>query len=184
MADSSSRLDRPPASSERVRRQMERQRRRDTEPELAIRRLLHAAGLRYRVNLAPLAGSRRRADLVFTAAMVAVFVDGCFWHRCPLHGTLPKANADWWLAKLDRNVERDRQTDLLLVARGWQVLRFWEHEDPVTVAATIAGAVGARRQSARSSRRQESEEAPSVGSMSAGSPSMLRRRRNAASSST
>lgn len=81
--------------------------------------------------------------------MVAVFVDGCFWHRCPLHGTLPKANADWWLAKLDRNVERDRETDLLLVASGWQVLRFWEHEEPAAAAATIAGAVGARRQQRR-----------------------------------
>lgn len=149
MADGLSRLGRPTASSDRVRRQMERQRRRDTQPEMAIRRLLHAKGLRYRVNLAPLPGSRRRADIVFTAAMVAVFVDGCFWHRCPLHGTLPKANADWWLAKLDRNVERDRETDLLLVASGWQVLRFWEHEEPAAAAATIAGAVGARRQQRR-----------------------------------
>lgn len=119
---------RPPASSEAVRRRLSRQPQVDTKPEMLLRRRLHAEGLRYRVDQQVLPGLRRRADLVFTRARVAVFIDGCFWHRCPEHGTLPKANAAWWRAKLNRNVERDRDTDARLRDADWIVVRVWEHD--------------------------------------------------------
>lgn len=119
---------------------MQRNRGRDTSPELAVRRLLHAAGLRYRVDFAPL-GGRRRADIVFTRKRIAVFIDGCFWHGCPIHATRPKANADYWGQKLDRNIERDLETTASLQSAGWTVLRFWEHEAPTDVAETISKAV-------------------------------------------
>jgi DNA mismatch endonuclease, patch repair protein len=119
---------------------MVRQRRRDTGPEMAIRRLLHASGLRYRVDAA-LPRMRRRADLVFSSARVAVFIDGCFWHGCPEHGTQPKNNAPWWAEKIRANKERDRDTDRRLAADGWIVLRVWEHEAPELAAARIAEAL-------------------------------------------
>ena len=78
---------------------------------------------------------------MFTRAKVAVFVDGCFWHRCPQHGTEPKANAAWWKVKLDRNVDRDRETDQVLTAAGWTVIRVWEHEDPIEAARRVVTAV-------------------------------------------
>ena len=116
---------------------MSRQRRRDTSPELLIRRQLHRKGLRYRVDL-PVPGlPRRRADITFTRARIAVFVDGCFWHACPLHGSMPKRNGDWWAEKLKRNIARDRETDAHLTAIGWRVLRFWEHEDPDVAAEVV-----------------------------------------------
>jgi DNA mismatch endonuclease (patch repair protein) len=93
--------------------------------------------LRYRVDAAPIGGTRRRADLVFTRAKVAVYVDGCFWHRCPLHATTPKANRVWWIDKLVANVARDRDTDRLLREAGWIALRIWEHEDPEASAASV-----------------------------------------------
>lgn len=116
---------------------MSKQRRRDTAPELQLRKSLFARGLRYRVN-APLPGmARRRADVLFTRRHVAVFVDGCFWHSCPAHGTLPRSNREWWVAKLEKNVARDRETDAHLLALGWAVLRFWEHEDMDSAAETV-----------------------------------------------
>ena len=116
---------------------MQRMPRRDTKPEIALRRELHARGLRYRVDMAPVPGLRRRADVVFTRWRLAVFLDGCFWHRCPSHGTAPKNNAEWWSAKLDGNVARDRDTDRKLSAAGWSVLRLWEHESPLEAARQL-----------------------------------------------
>jgi DNA mismatch endonuclease (patch repair protein) len=88
---------------------------------------------------------RRTADMVFRSAQVAVFVDGCFWHRCPVHSTDPKTNADYWTPKLRRNVERDRETDQLLADAGWVSVRVWEHEDPQEAAGLVASIVTARR---------------------------------------
>ena len=135
---------RPPASSTAARDRFRAQRRRNTTPELALRRLLHARGLRYRVDTAPLPGVRRRADVVFTRVRLAVFVDGCFWHSCPIHATRPKANAEWWATKLETTVARDRDTDTTLTAAGWAVVRVWEHEPPTEAAAKVARAYTAR----------------------------------------
>lgn len=118
--------------------------RRDTLPERAIRSELHRRGFRFRVDRAPVPGLRSRADIVFGPARVAVYVDGCFWHSCPEHGTRPKANAEWWERKLDRNQERDRKTDRVLREHGWEVVRIWEHEDPVEGAARVERALRQR----------------------------------------
>lgn len=131
------RTERPPASSVIVRRRMQATRRRDTPGELALRRALYSLGLRYRIEVT-LPGTRRRADIVFCKAKVAVFVDGCFWHGCPVHGTWPKSNAGWWRAKIEANRRRDRDTDRRLKREGWTVMRFWEHIDPVQAAGQIA----------------------------------------------
>lgn len=120
---------------------MQANRSRDTGPEMAIRRLLHAMGLRYRVDVRPVREVRRRADIVFGPAKVAVFVDGCFWHRCPDHGSLPATNANYWIPKLERNVERDQETTILLKRAGWRVIRVWEHQPPDAAARRIAAAV-------------------------------------------
>ncbi|MGA5630771.1 very short patch repair endonuclease [Streptomyces lydicamycinicus] len=114
------------------------QARRDTTPEMAVRRLLYASGHRYRLQRRVPGFSRRTIDIAFPGPKVAVFLDGCFWHGCPEHATHPKANADWWRNKLDGNIARDRETTEHLVEQGWTVLRFWEHEDPVAVADRIA----------------------------------------------
>ena len=119
-------------------------RQRDTTAEIAIRRLLHARGLRYRVDRPALNALRRRADILFTGARVAVFVDGCFWHSCPAHGTLPNANAGWWAAKLATNRRRDADTDVRLRGAGWAVVRVWEHESPAQAAKRIAEVVRRR----------------------------------------
>lgn len=134
----------PAPSSAVVRRRMQQQQRRDTRPELELHRALHAAGLRYRVERPVIPGMRRRADIVFGPAKVAVFVDGCFWHMCPQHATAPKANADWWRQKLERNRERDRDTDQLLLDQGWFPVRVWEHEDMAEAALTVAEVVRRR----------------------------------------
>jgi DNA mismatch endonuclease (patch repair protein) len=141
----------PFASSEATRRRMQAQPRRDTAPELALRRELHRAGLRYRVDVAPLSGLRRRADIVFARARVAVFVDGCFWHGCDRHGRREhQVNAWYWPEKIDRNRRRDADTDRRLGEAGWTVLRVWEHEAPAEAAQRVVGAVhaGQRREPA------------------------------------
>ncbi|MZD05788.1 DNA mismatch endonuclease Vsr [Streptomyces sp. SID5785] len=117
---------------------MSRQASKNTGAELAVRRLLHAAGMRYRVEYPVPGMPRRRIDIAFTRVKIAVLIDGCFWHGCPMHATQPKANAAWWREKLDRNMARDRETTEHLHAEGWTVLRFWEHEDPKDVAVRIA----------------------------------------------
>lgn len=117
-------------------------RRRDTGPELRIRSALHALGYRYRVDFRASPTVRTRVDIVFTRRRVAVFVDGCFWHGCPAHGTRPKTNSDYWLPKIDRNVSRDRATDSILTSEGWTVLRFWEHEDLASVIQRLSDVLG------------------------------------------
>ncbi|MBF6051084.1 DNA mismatch repair protein Vsr [Streptomyces eurocidicus] len=128
---------------------MSRQASRDTTPEMAVRRLLYKAGHRYRLQRKVPGMPRRSIDIAFPGIKVAVFLDGCFWHGCPQHATSPKANADWWRQKLDRNVARDQETTEQLIEAGWTVLRFWEHEAPTTVAADVAAAVAAARASRR-----------------------------------
>jgi len=96
---------------------------RDTKPELALRSAVHAAGLRYRVSARPLPKLARTADLVFRPSRVAVFLDGCFWHGCPMHNTKASANADYWARKVEQNVEQDRDTDARLAAAGWLPVR-------------------------------------------------------------
>ena len=123
---------------------------RDTPAELALRSALRALGLRYRVDTT-LPGTRRRADVAFLGAKVAVFVDGCFWHACPIHGTWPKANAVWWREKIEGNRRRDRDTDRRLKRAGWVVLRFWEHEDAAMAARAVVSTL--RRRTNRPRRR-------------------------------
>lgn len=124
------------------RRNMQANRRRDTHPELALRRLLHAAGYRYRCDLRVVANSANaRPDIVFTRAKVAVFVDGCFWHSCPKHGSTPKSNADYWGPKLARNRARDLADNQALEAAGWRVLRIWEHTAPEDALRAVLEAV-------------------------------------------
>lgn len=141
------------ASSAAVRRVMQANRGRDTAPEWAVRRAVHARGLRYRVSARPEPALRRTADLVFTRARVAVFVDGCFWHGCPEHRTHPKTNADYWSSKIEGNIARDLDTTAQLEAAGWTVLRFWQHQDPYAVAARIEESV---RSAAGQARRKKS----------------------------
>ncbi|HET9768492.1 MAG TPA: DNA mismatch endonuclease Vsr [Thermoanaerobaculia bacterium] len=134
----------PPASSAEARRRMQTTRQRDTAAEVLIRRRLHARGLRFRVDRRLLPESTRRADIVFASARVAVFIDGCFWHSCPIHRTSPRANRQWWADKLARNRRRDEDTTRRLQAAGWLVVRIWEHEAPAEAATRIARAVRGR----------------------------------------
>jgi len=124
---------------------MQNTRRRDTPSELALRRELHRRRLRFRVDLAPLAGLRRRADIVFPRLKIAVFCDGCFWHRCPLHGSIPRQNRLWWTQKLEANVRRDADTTARLEAAGWFVVRVWEHDDTQGAADAVEAFVNDRR---------------------------------------
>lgn len=112
---------------------------RDTGPEIVIRRLLFASGLRYRVNYRPKNKDvgRGSIDIAFPGKRLAVFIDGCFWHSCPEHGELPKANREWWEKKFNENKERDARLTGQLVRCGWRVLRFWEHDSPEDILKTI-----------------------------------------------
>jgi DNA mismatch endonuclease (patch repair protein) len=131
------------ATSPGVRRSMQGNRSRDTQPEVLVRSALHRRGLRFRKNLLLRAASVRvRPDIVFTAKRVAVFVDGCFWHRCPEHGSDPKSNTGYWKPKLDRNVRRDRVVTEALQEQGWTVVRIWEHESVEEAVGRIRSAVG------------------------------------------
>lgn len=123
---------------------MKGNRSRDTLPELRVRRAVHRLGLRYRVDTRPIPSLNRRADLVFTRTKVAVFVDGCYWHGCPEHGTSARTNAGYWVAKIEQNRQRDQETNLILAEAGWVVIRAWEHEDSELVASRIADTVRAR----------------------------------------
>jgi DNA mismatch endonuclease (patch repair protein) len=118
-------------------------RRRDTQPEVRLRSALHGRGLRFRKDHPIRIPGHRpvRPDIVFTRALVAVFVDGCFWHGCPEHQHVPRSNVDYWAPKLRRNVDRDREVDTLLTGAGWRVVRVWEHEDAQAAADRVEAAV-------------------------------------------
>jgi DNA mismatch endonuclease (patch repair protein) len=134
----------PSASSVAARDRMTRQRRVHTAPEIAVRRALHRRGLRFRLFVA-VPQTRRTIDIAFTKARVAVMIDGCYWHGCPVHGTQPKANATWWAEKLTANTTRDADTTRRLTSEGWVVIRAWEHEDPEDVAVRVHQVVTSRR---------------------------------------
>lgn len=132
------------ASSPARRRIMRSIHSRDTAPELVLRRRLHARGLRYRVHWPLPFDRRRRMDIAFTRARVAVFVDGCFWHGCPLHYRSPSVNTEYWSTKIAGNVRRDLDTTERLLAAGWLVLRFWAHEDPDSAVKAVEDALASR----------------------------------------
>lgn len=128
----------PHPTDEMVSRRMRRNRRTDSKPEVAVRSVLHGRGRRFRKHLAVRTEQRLvRPDIVFPRQRIAVFIDGCFWHCCPIHGNQPRANSDYWGPKLARNVRRDRLVDEALTEAGWRVFRAWEHEDPGLVADRI-----------------------------------------------
>lgn len=129
---------------------MKGNRRRDTGPEKKLRSALFAMGLRFRVDLPVRVGEGNRPirpDIIFPRAKLAVFVDGCFWHRCPVHGTRPARNDEYWDAKLQRNVDRDRRYDVMLSNANWTVLRVWEHEDMIRAAERVSALLDAARSS-------------------------------------
>lgn len=139
-------MSRIPPSSENTSRRMAKVRQKDTDAELALRRELHCRGLRYRVDYVVLKKPRRVADIVFPKLKIAIFVDGCFWHGCPLHGTWPKQNAELWRNKIEGNRARDLDTNSRLRKEGWIVLRFWRHELASDAAETIVHEVARARQ--------------------------------------
>ncbi|HEX8001333.1 MAG TPA: very short patch repair endonuclease [Mycobacteriales bacterium] len=143
---------------------MQGNRKRDTRPELALRRELHRRGLRYLVDAPlPLAGLRRRSDVTFTRLRLVVFVDGCFWHGCHDHGTSPSTNATYWVQKIKTNIARDRDTDARLTEMGWAVLRVWEHEAVIDAATRVEVALrelDRKRAGGRGSSDTDSDQRP------------------------
>jgi DNA mismatch endonuclease (patch repair protein) len=124
---------------------MERNSRHASEVERAVRSKLHAMGFRFRVATRPIADLNCKADLIFRANRVAVFIDGCFWHGCPQHGVRPRTNSNYWHAKIEANMARDRRNDAALELAGWTVIRVWEHEPPKEAAERISRLVRERR---------------------------------------
>ncbi|MGH9055970.1 MAG: very short patch repair endonuclease [Acidimicrobiales bacterium] len=132
------RVDYPTAANLAVRNVMRSNRKRNTKPEVALRSALDSRGLRFRNDASVATGGRSiRVDITLPRHRVAIFVDGCFWHCCPEHGSRPRSNSEYWQTKLARNVERDAATNELLQAAGWRVIRVWEHQDPNEVAGII-----------------------------------------------
>jgi DNA mismatch endonuclease (patch repair protein) len=127
----------PRATSGKAGERMARVRKTGTDIELSLRKTLFRMGLRYRVNRPVLSKPRRVADIVFPGPKVAVFVDGCFWHGCPVHATWPKTNAEFWRGKIETNRQRDADTNSRLLDMGWTVIRIWEHEDVTKAAKRI-----------------------------------------------
>ena len=117
---------------------------RDNASERTLRSELHKRGLRFRLHRRLLKTTRRTTDIVFPSTYVAVFIDGCFWHGCPVHGTWPKNNAEWWREKIETNIARDRDTDQRLAEIGWAVVRVWEHEKVSEAADKIERIVRSR----------------------------------------
>ena len=141
------------ASSEAVRRSMTSNRGVNTTPELRLRRELFKSGLRYRVGRPiRLKGGNVRPDIVFSSIQLAVFLDGCFWHSCPIHKTAPRTNAVWWRAKLNASVARDSRQRRAMRMSGWTVIRVWEHENEVAAASRVIGRIDALRSAPQSPR--------------------------------
>jgi DNA mismatch endonuclease (patch repair protein) len=116
-----------------------------TRPETELRSVLHRRGFRFRKNALVLPTIRCRPDVVFPTERIAVFIDGCYWHGCSEHGSIPKRNAVYWRAKIERNQARDERNDAALSSAGWVVIRAWEHEPVQLIADRVAEAIGARR---------------------------------------
>lgn len=119
----------------------------DTRPEMRVRSELHRRGFRFRKQFVVALGGHRKVttDVAFTRQRLAVFVDGCFWHVCPIHGVAPRANSWYWTPKLHRNVERDRELDRLLETAGWRVVRVWEHDAVSDAADAVETALSETR---------------------------------------
>jgi len=131
--------DYPKPSSKATINVMKANKRANTKPEVAIRSDLHRKGFRFRKDFnIKIDGKNYRPDIVFTKQRIAIFIDGCFWHMCPLHGHIPKSNEHYWKPKLIRNVERDGQNDKKLRKAGWIVIRFWEHTPSDEVLRTLS----------------------------------------------
>ena len=128
----------PVPLNRQVSEQMRRMPTKNSTPEIKLRRSLYAIGLRYRLHRKELPG---KPDIALGPSKVAVFVDGCYWHNCPEHGTIPKNNSEWWKEKFQRNRERDSRNDALLREMGWLPIHVWEHEDPDEAACKIGGIV-------------------------------------------
>lgn len=142
----------PYPKSDAVTAAMKGNRRANTRPELAVRSELHRRGLRFRKDLVLRTEDvRTTADIVFPRQQLAVFIDGCFWHQCPDHSHVPRANPDYWERKLARTVERDARVSERLCNAGWTVLRIWEHVPAEQAADRIAEAVSELRRNPRSS---------------------------------
>jgi DNA mismatch endonuclease (patch repair protein) len=144
------------ATSPGVRRSMQSNTGRDTNPELELRKALQRVGLRFWKNRRPIRGLRCEADVVFPRLRLAVFVDGCFWHGCSEHKSLPVAHGDWWRAKLSRTVTRDRENNDLLARAGWTVVRLWEHESIEDMVSRVTGAINTIRQQSNDQRNRRS----------------------------
>lgn len=127
----------PTAKSEKISRAMRKMHESGTGPEIRVRQLLFKAGLRYRVQYPVPGRPRRSIDIAFPKGKLAIFIDGCFWHGCAEHRNIPTHNACWWSEKIQANRKRDQETTLLLEQAGWQVLRFWEHDDPSLVLDAV-----------------------------------------------
>jgi DNA mismatch endonuclease (patch repair protein) len=135
----------PIASSKAALARMKAAKSRDTAPEKSLRSALFIKGLRFRVDAKPIQEFNRKADIVFRTEKVAVFVDGCFWHGCPIHGTQAKANAGFWRNKIKQNQLRDLDTNKKLKKAGWKVIRVWEHENSEKAAEKILKIVVKRK---------------------------------------
>lgn len=120
---------------------LSRRRTHETAPEVALRSELSRRGHVFEVHQRPLAEVRREADIVFPRSRIAVFVDGCFWHGCPIHAVEPKRNDSFWRDTISRNRARDAETDMLLRDAGWISVRVWEHEATDEAADRIDGAL-------------------------------------------
>ncbi|WP_315967834.1 very short patch repair endonuclease [Planotetraspora sp. A-T 1434] len=160
------------ASTSATRKSMQANRSRDTAPELALRRAVHALGLRYRVCARPIPEVRRTADMVFTRAKVCVELRGCYWHGCEQHHRLPKANQGYWQEKLEKNRRRDAALEDILAAAGWTLIVVWEHEDPHGAALRVEQVVRSKRMGTDRRRRAMSTDVPEAATSSGTSERM------------